>query len=276
MAIGDVVRRLLTGLLLALAVAGCRLEVVGTVHVHADGAADAALVLAFDAELLAQLGELGVDPLAQVEAALAGSAWQLASETPSVGTLTLRAQREVAAHEVGDLLRELTSALSPTDPALLVDIDVTVDDAGVAVAGAAGLRPPATAGAVLDGQPIGPAGADMRALVESGVRAALTLTLPGQLVEHDADHRTGDRHVGTTLTWELPVGDLRPVTARAVPPGEADVGLGVVVGYVWASTASRVILGAASIGLVAVVWLLVRERRLRRAALRGRVGAPPA
>jgi hypothetical protein len=203
--------------LLALLAVGCRLDVTAAADVRADGSATLAVEVVLDAALLAELDALEVDPSAELTAAAAdGDGWELQRTTTDDGGLALVLEREVAdASAIGGSLRELAAGLSPQDPALLLDLDVQVDEQGaVSLSGSGALRPPATAGVELDGRPIGPAGDELAAIVASAASAALRVTVPGPIEEHDADG-VSDR----TARWELPVGEPRPVTLTAGAPG---------------------------------------------------------
>jgi hypothetical protein len=116
---------------------------------------------------------------------------------------------------------------------------VAVDLQGAArIDGTVGFRPPATAGATLDGRPIGPDASELAALTAAAVAPRLEVTLPGTIVQHDGDHLDG-----RTVTWDVPVDGTRPVHATSQPPSLLDeplvlvaaglAGLVVVAGLAW-------------------------------------------
>jgi hypothetical protein len=204
-------------LLLALVLGGCRLDVTAGLTIARDGSATAELLLRLDPAALAELDRLGVDPTAEL-AAVAGQVrdWEVTRGTDDDGALTVRLRRPAADAETAvDALRELSAGLVEADPAVLVDLEVEVDEAGaVRIDGTAGLRPPATAGATVDGVPIGPDAAELERLMAEAVSARFAVTVPGDLEDHDAD-RVEER----TAIWELVPGPPRTVRVVASAPG---------------------------------------------------------
>jgi hypothetical protein len=233
----------------ALLLSGCRLDLAAVADVAADGSASVGLEVAFDPVLLDELDALGVDPTAELEVAVAATeGWTTSRTTADDGGLVVTVSREVAAAEdVGDAFRELAAGLSVDDPALLVDLEVAVDgEGGATVEGSGSFRAPATAGARLDGVPVGPSGEELATIVASSVVPTVRLTLPGPIDAHD-----GDVVDGRTITWEL-ASDPRPVTAVATPPAWWE-GLGLPVVLVGGLVVLLVVLLA--------VGLLVRRGR---------------
>lgn len=242
---------LLLGLVLVL-LAGCRVAPTVTVEVRDDGTAEAEVAIDLDVEVVAMLEELDLDPAAELAVAAASTpAWDFRREPGGTGGVRIvlsRATTQVATLTAD--LRSLSVGLAEGDPALVIDLDVTVDAEGAAtLTGTAGIRPPTTIGALQDGDPIGPAGDELAALLATGVDAWLVVTLPGEVAANDAD-----RLDELTFAWQLPVGELRAVNAQTTPAEPAPlwpVALAVVAGLV---------LG----------WLLmvaVRARRRRRRGL---------
>ncbi len=225
--------------LVLVLVAGCRLDIETEISVRPDGSGTAAVALLFDPSLAAELDRLGVDSAGDIVAA-AGRApgWGAREQRGSDGSLAVTLHRGVDdPGELQEAFRALASGLRDEDPALLVDLDVTVgDDGEVELRGDAGLRPPATVGARIDGDPVGPSGQDLAALVGRTVFPRLVVTLPGPVRAHDADRVDGRR-----LEWDLPVGETRTVTARSDAPSDVPaieiaivvVGLGVIAAGLW-------------------------------------------
>lgn len=186
----------------ALLLAGCRVGAEVVLDVGSDGRGSAEVVIDLDAEVVRELDLLGVDPVAELTAAAtAAEAWQLGREAGTDGGLRL-----VLTHEQADLavvtgaLRELAAGLDERDPALLIDLEVRGgEDGGTQLAGSAGVRGPATAGAVRDGQVLGPSADELAALVGEVLDARLEVRLPGRLEVHDADE-VGN---GDALIWQL-------------------------------------------------------------------------
>lgn len=198
---------------LAVFLAGCRLGVRAEVEVERDGSGTAAVALHLDAALLDELDELGVDPTAELTAAAASvPSWELTRRRAEDGSLTVVLARGVRTPGgLSDAFTELTDGLAGSDPALLIDLEVEVDEGGAStVSGTAMLRPPAGPGLLLDDPAEQAAFTDE---VERAVDASLVVTLPGPIERHDADEVDG-----STLTWQLPVGQQRDVSAVADPP----------------------------------------------------------
>jgi hypothetical protein len=207
---------------------GCRLGVAAESTIRADGGGTAAVVLRLDGELLAALDELGVDPTAELEAAATEvEGWAVTRRSDGDG-LVVRLEHEVGSPAgFGDAYRDLVIGLSDADPALLVDLEVDVDEAGAAaVTGTVELRAPATAGIARDGIALGPDADRLAALTAEHVDAQLVIELPGRVTAHDADLQDG-----RTLVWQVPVGTVREFSATASPPERRAwwlVGLGAV------------------------------------------------
>lgn len=216
-----------------MALAGCRLDVVAELDVQPDGGGEVSLTFVLDAALLAELDALEVDPTAELTAAAAAvPGWELDRRVADDGGLEVALTRHASttAELVGEL-RALTEALDESDPALVVHLDLELGaDGMVRLDGEGGLRPPVTAGASIDGVPIGPAGEELTALVRRSVHPRLVVTLPGRIAAHDAD-----RVEGSTLTWQLPVGSMRTLAAsaessRRLPAGPTPVAPIVLAG----------------------------------------------
>jgi len=245
----------------ALTLAGCRLGVTGQLTVERDGSGVVGLVLALDRDAVARLDELELDPFAELTAAAVDAdGWQVSRSGDEGGVTVRLAHAAPDPQSMTDALRELTAGLSDDDPALLVDLDLEVAADGAArLDGTAGLRPPTTSGALRDGDPVGPAGEELAALVDDAVTATLEVGLPGPVAQHDADAATGGGLFATsatqTLTWDLPVGDVRAVTARSDAPPllSPPVIAGIAAG------------GLLLLGLVTWKWRRRRRRRRRYA-----------
>ncbi len=233
--------------LVALALAGCRIGVGTDVAFGVDGTGEVAVAIRIDGASLRQLDVAGVDPALDIDLALgAGSAWRAERAVDADGGLVLTyRQRFVDGAAATALLRELSDGIAAQDPAIRLDVTVVTTPRGaVRMAGTGAIAPPGTLGVAIDGQPVGPSGAELAALTASAVRGELVVRVPGRIVEHDADQVDGG-----TLRWALPVGDPRaillvaeaPPLWRAVPMwGVALALLGIVVLLiVRRSTASR-------------------------------------
>jgi hypothetical protein len=233
---------------LVVLLTGCRLDVTGALTIARDGRADATLELTVDEATLAELDALGVDPTAELAAAASQApGWEVTRERPDDGGLAVRLTHPSEdAAAAADAFRELTAGLADDDPALIVDLEVEVDDGGaVRLEGVAGFRPPATPGASIDGEPVGPDATELAALTAEAVTARLVVRVPGTFVEHDADEVDG-----RTATWELEIGDPQPVRAVAAAPTGPPAWMVVAV-------AAMLLL----VALATLSWWWVRRRR---------------
>ena len=237
--------------LVLLLLTGCRMEVVAPITLHPDGSATAGLSVRFDPRLLAELDALGVDPTAELSAAVAADpAWELTRLREEDGGLRVSVSREVAGDD--ELLRvydELTAGLAAEDPALEVALEVDRDDrGGVTVSGTAAFRPPRTVGLAVDGVAVGEDAAALAELVEEAVTAAVEVQMPGRLVSHDGV--AVDR---STARIVLEPGQERRFSVTSQPPSW------------WSSLpvdAATLLVGAAMLAVVAggVLLLLTRRR----------------
>lgn len=246
------------GLLALLAaaglLAGCRIDLGASLVVERDGSGTAGLEIVLDADAVAQLDELALDPFADLAAAAVDTPdWDV--ERASTDDGGERVRLSTAAADPAALtaaLRELSSGLSPDDPSFDLDLELAVaDDGATQLHGEVGLRPPTTAGARRDGQPLGPAGDELAALVADAVSARFEVSLPGRVTDHDADAvDAGSRLLGggSRLTWDVPVGATRSITASAAAPP-------LVAPWLVAAGA-----GVVAVLLVAAAWWWRRRR----------------
>ena len=212
--------------LLAVAglLAGCRLDLGASLVVERDGSGTAGVEIVLDPDAVAQLDELALDPFADLAAAAVDTPdWDVERASTDGGGERVRLSTRAAdPSTLTAALRELSSGLSPDDPSFDLDLVLAVADDGAAeLRGEVGLRPPTTTGARRDGQPLGPTGDDLAALVADAVSARLEVSLPGRATDHDADAvDSGSRLFGggSRLSWDVPVGATRSITATAAAP----------------------------------------------------------
>ncbi len=232
--------------LTAVLLAGCRLDLAAVADLETDGSGTLALTIRLDDALLTELDGLAIDPTLEVTAlARELDGWELERTVDEQAAITVTLSRTFDdPAEVGDAFRALAGGLAPEDPALLVDVDLAVDDQGGArLAGEVGFRPPATGGAQIDGEVLGPDAAELAALTADVVRPQLTVTLPGPVEDHDAD-----RLEGRTVSWAVPIGETRTVAATSMPPGIHEQP------WVWATVVGVLL-------VLGVTWLALRRRR---------------
>lgn len=241
-------------LLLAVAVvvlSGCRLDVVAPITLHADGTSTAGLTVRFDPRLLAELDALGVDPTAELSAAVAAEeAWSLVRTREDDGALTVALRREVADDtELEAVYAELSSGLADEDPALDLALDVDRDEqGGVTVSGTGGFRPPRGVGLEVDGEPIGEDAEALAALVADAVEVAIEVGMPGEVTAHD-----GVALDRSTVRVVLEPGVERRFSIRSDPPPW------------WASLPidAPVLLGGVALSALVLGVVLVVGRRRR-------------
>jgi hypothetical protein len=239
-------RRLLVVPLVALVLAGCRLDVGTDVVVDARGAGTVAVSVRIDGATLRELDRLGVDPGIDADLTLGPtSLWRSERLVDQDGGLTHVYRRDFAdGAELTAVLRELSDGIAVQDPALRFDVVATTTRRGaLTLVGHAGVRPPSTTGVLIDDVPVGPSGRDLAALTADAVRARLDVSVAGAVVESDAD-RVGERSAG----WDLPVGELRPITLVAAPAG-------------WWSRVPWTFVGLLGAAIAAVTLIRVRRHR---------------
>jgi len=199
-------------LLVALCLSACELRLASDVVVDADGSGSFALHLALDPELHELLLDAGLDPLLGMdELRRDAPEWDIEQLEADDGGLELVLR---TAFEAPDDFARLTDSLhelvDDQDGQVWDELRIAVDGDRVTFSGAAGLvvpRFPGADGVAFDEE-------DLAELVrergEQFVRYELRVTLPGEVVDHDADEV-----VGSTLVWHLPVGTSRPVAASS-------------------------------------------------------------
>lgn len=237
---------------LVLLVAGCRVDLVAPIELAADGGATAGLSARFDARMLAELDALGVDPTAELGAAVAADPrWELQRTRDEGGGLTVAVTRTVSdADEVGAVYRDLVVGLAGSDPSLELDLAVeALVDGGQRVTGTALLRPPITSGLEVDGTPIGEDQAALEELVAEHVTAAVEVRLSGPVDAHD-----GVRLDRSTVRFDLEPGVARSLTAVGGPPSWwTRLGL---------ETTTTLLVGGAAVVLLGAGLLVVNRRRV--------------
>lgn len=200
---------LLLGVLAALVLSGCRIDVGTGVTFDAGGGGEVALSIRVDGATLRELDRAGIDPELDVALGLGtDSGWRAERTVDEDGGLVLTYRQAFTDGQTATaLLQELSADVALQDPAVRLDVTVvTGTDGSVRLTGTGAVSPPATLGVSLDDAPVGPTGEELAALTADAVRGLLTVRVPGQVIEHDADVVDG-----STLRWALPVGEPRPL-----------------------------------------------------------------
>jgi len=232
--------------LVSMAATGCRLDLTAGAELQGNGTGTATLAIRMDDALLTELDELAIDPTIEITAAATeAEGWTIERTVDDEQAITLLLVAEVTdAAELGELFRDLSSGLSEHDPGLLIDIEVAMTADGAAtVEGTVSFRAPRTAGVVVDDEPFGPAGDTLQARTAEVVMPRLELTLPGSVVAHD-----GDQLDGRTVRWDVPVDDVRGVSAVSESPALYQEA------WVWIAVTGVLI----TVGALVLVW---RRRR---------------
>lgn len=235
--------------LVSMAAVGCRLDLTAGAELHGNGTGAATLAIRMDDALLTELDELAIDPTIEITAA-AGEAdgWTIERTVDDEDAITILLATEVTdPAELGEVFRDLTSGLGEDDPGLFVDIEVVMTADGAATMdGTVAFRAPRTAGVLVDGEPFGPDADGLQALTAEVVVPRLELTLPGSVVAHD-----GDALDGRTVAWDVPIDEVRNVSAVAESPAIYQEA------WVWLAVSGALIV------LGTLVLMLRRRRRAR-------------
>ncbi|MEX2324622.1 MAG: hypothetical protein WD576_02630 [Nitriliruptoraceae bacterium] len=194
--------------------AACQAKIRADVVVDADGAGNVAVVVELDEAMMGAVDEMAFDPTVELAAiAAAVEPWEV-SRAVSDGTLRVELNRSTTTmKDVGDAFRELAEGLADVDPGLIIDVVMRPDgDGAIVVSGSAHVRPPASVGWQLDGVEQGPSAAELQQVVDRHVDARFRLHLRGDVVEANADEIDAG-----TLTWQIPVGTARELSATVAP-----------------------------------------------------------
>jgi hypothetical protein len=232
--------------LLALLGAACDVRVATEIIVESDYSGTLVVSVAVDDETATDLLAAGLIPDAGLAEVLAGArGWEVA---PIEGVRASARLTRSFAHvdDVARLLTDLGSNLGQEDGALWDGLRMRVDGAGhVVVEGKAGLVPPSVAGAV--GSDVSFDGEDLARLLDAqgreAVRHDLRIVGAGRSSDNNADVRAG-----SALVWELPVGEMRQISATLPLAATPDLARALAVGLLVAAA-------------TAIVTLLTRRRR---------------
>ncbi len=203
----------LLALLAAVLLSACELRLAGDVRVGPDGDGTLELLIALDAELHELLLDAGVDPLRGIdEVSRAAPAWTVDQVPGDDGGLSVSLSADFDdPDEFASLVDGLHASLDADDGALWDGLRLEVTDGSVRFVGRAGLVVPRFPGA--DGDVEFDEDDLARLVRERGsefVRYDLRVTMPGEVVAHDADELDG-----STVVWNLPVGELRDVSVTS-------------------------------------------------------------
>lgn len=227
----------------------CQLRLAADVRVEDTGAGTFEVAVGLDRELTELLDDAGVDLLAGLqEIRERRPSWTIeTAEEDGDGGMVVRLRADFSdPEELSRLVAELHEGLDEEDPRILDGVRLVAQDGGgFAFTAEAGFIPPSSPGARGEGLAFDEEDLD-RLLSERGdefVRYDLRVTLPGEIVEHNADEVDG-----TSLVWRAPIGEFEQVRAVSEPADD---------------TAFEEIatVGALAAILAAATTVLVRRRR---------------
>jgi len=184
--------------LLALVATACKIETnIGAV-INANGSGTIVTEIGMDEEAKGFfLSEAGADPFEGNDLANCEGA---RTREEQRGDLTFY----IIECDVADIT-EFENTMTSTENTMLTSFDITVTDTLVSVSGTASAED--ALGSEVEG--FDPA------LLEESISANLKITLPGRILNHNADSQSGN-----TLTWDIPIlGGTLDVEASSDPSG---------------------------------------------------------
>lgn len=199
---------LLIALPVVLLLSGCELRADVDIALDDVGGGTFAVTLAPDDALRRTVRRAGADPLSGLVAAGAQlPGWRVRRSDGPNGAVTLATTFDDAA-ELERVSTQFADAVAAPELRPLDPLRVELTDDTVALHGGAGLQ---VTSAVRD---IGYSPARARELIADSVRLRVTARMPGDVLDTNADRRTGDRIV----SWVIPAGDHRELEVLAVRP----------------------------------------------------------
>jgi hypothetical protein len=242
---------LLIALPVILLVSGCQLRAGVGVRVDGDGGGTLSVTLVADRELRDAAARVGADPLGTLADAVDElPAWDVTGpDAASPGRITL-ATTFADPEELAQVSRDLADAVSAPEVQPLEPWQLAVDAATIELRGAAGLE---LTSAVTD---LGLARTRADALLADSARLRVTATMPGAVLESNADEVTDDGRA----TWTIAPGERRELRVVARRPWT----FGRVVDTL-ATPSGLAAVAAFALVLVGVGWIVVGRRRSRAA-----------
>jgi len=184
--------------LLALVATACKIETNIGAIINADGSGTIVTEVGMDEEAKGFfLSEEGADPFEGNDLVDCAGA---RTREEQRGDMTFY----IIECDVADIT-EFENTMTSTENTMLTSFDITVTDTLVSVSGTASAED--ALGSEVEG--FDPA------LLEDSISANLKVTLPGRILEHNADSQSGN-----TLTWDIPIlGGTLDVQASSDPSG---------------------------------------------------------
>jgi len=221
-------RKILLAAGLAVLATACRFEMNLGVDINADGSGTITYEAGLDEEAVRLV------PAGALENPAAGSPLALIPGTQLGEEDRGGLHYYIVTVDVDDIATALDDIVEQADDAIVEDFSLTVTDDRVTFAATASAAAAFAemADMTLPGQ------------LEQVAAANFVLTLPGEIIEHDADSRDGN-----TLTWSLPVtgGDTVEINAASNPAGSSGGGFPA---WVIGLAAAVVLAGAAGFFLL--------------------------
>jgi hypothetical protein len=230
--------------LVALATAACKIETNFGAVINADGSGRIIAEIGMDDEAQGFFMQDVDDPFEDQDLAdLPGAT----TRTERRGDMTFW----IVEAEVDDIMA-FQGDIVGDEASMLDSFTITITDELVTVRGTASAEDAFGGGEGFDQQ-----------LFEESITANIRITMPGSIISHNADSRSGNE-----LTWRVPVmGGTLDIQAQSDPTGTpASAGGGIPI---W------LIVALAAVAAVAVVWFLNKKRN-PAAAAPAPVAAPEA
>lgn len=194
--------------------AGCRLDGDLEVRLDSDGGGTLAVTVAADRQLRDRAAAAGADPLATLrEAGGRLPGWQVVARDEDAGTGTVTLETTFAdPAELARVSGDFAEAVAGPELRPLGPLRVEVTDDTVELRGTAGLAPTAQ---VTD---LGVAPARAERVLDEAVAYTISVGLPGEVLETDADERTSD----TGVRWTIAAGQERRLYVSGRRPWTLD------------------------------------------------------
>ena len=198
-------RKILFTAILALLTTACQVQVSIGANINADGSGTIIYEIGLD-ELAVQ-----VIPESFFDDPISGSPLALIPGAELTEESRDGFDYHIVTVEVDDIAAALDDVIAGSDRAIVEEFRLTITDDRVEVAARA------DAGAAFAGS----AGMMSPEQLAEAVTASVVLTLPGEILEHDADSVDGN-----TLTWTVSVeaGEITEINAASNPAGSGDGG----------------------------------------------------
>lgn len=226
-------RLIVVASLLALVATACKIETNFGAVINADGSGTIIAEVGFDDEAAGFFLQEGGDPFEDNDFSDCPGASQREERR---GNLTYY----IVECPVSDVT-ELTSLLTEGGDSMLQDFAIVITDDLVTVSGSASAEDTFGSGELEGFDP---------AVLEESISASIRVTMPGKILEHNADSQSGN-----TLTWEIPIlGGQLDIQATSDPKGTPSGGGGGGGFPVW-------LIAVIAVGVLGAAWFLMQRNK---------------